>query len=233
VSEKTAAHEHFTAIAAELREGRTVEQTYQLIVASAPRLIDGCDRAAIGVLNGTQFTTAAATDEVMRFIDKQQNALGEGPCLEASTDQVWQLDNDIATHTKWPRLAAQVLEHTPVRAMFAVPLVDDGLRGGALNVFADRPGAFTEESTESAAVLAAFATIAVSAARHAQRADQLQEGLATNREIGAAVGILMATHGISNDEAFAVLSRASQRLNRKLRDIAAGIVRGENAPSST
>ena len=50
----------------------------------------------------------------------------------------------------------------------------------------------------------------MSAARQAERADQLQQGLTTNREIGAAVGILMATHSISNDEAFAMLSRASQ-----------------------
>jgi AmiR/NasT family two-component response regulator len=54
--------------------------------------------------------------------------------------------------------------------------------------------------------------------------------MATNREIGAAVGILMATHRISADEAFALLSKSSQRLNRKLRDIAGGIVHGENRP---
>jgi AmiR/NasT family two-component response regulator len=43
----------------------------------------------------------------------------------------------------------------------------------------------------------------------------------------------MATHGISNDEAFALLSAASQRLNRKLHDIATGIVSGETAPPSS
>jgi AmiR/NasT family two-component response regulator len=116
--------------------------------------------------------------------------------------------------------------------MLAVPLVDEGRRDGALNLFADQPDAFTDSSTETAALLAAFATIALSAAHQAQRADQLQQGLTTNREIGAAVGILMATHGISNDDAFALLSNASQRLNRKLHDIATGIVRGETQPLS-
>jgi AmiR/NasT family two-component response regulator len=42
------------------------------------------------------------------------------------------------------------------------------------------------------------------------------------------VGILMATHRISQDDAFDMLSKASQRLNRKLRDIASGIVRGDS-----
>jgi transcriptional regulator with GAF, ATPase, and Fis domain len=223
----TALHEQFAAIAAQLRDGRTVEQTYDVIVRAALVVVDGCDRAAIGVLNDAKFTTAAATDDVMSLIDQLQNDVGEGPCLEASIEATWQLDNDISVASKWPRLAALVVGQTPVRAMLAVPLVDARQRGGALNLFADRPHAFTDESTESAALLAAFATIALSAARQAQRADELQVGLSTNREIGAAVGILMATHGMSNDEAFAVLSRASQRLNRKLRDIAAGIVHGE------
>ena len=56
--------------------------------------------------------------------------------------------------------------------------------------------------------------------------------MATNREIGAAVGILMATHNITQDQAFELLSNASQRLNRKLRDIASGIVRGDQGAGS-
>jgi transcriptional regulator with GAF, ATPase, and Fis domain len=218
--------EEFAAIAKALRGGRTVEQTYQAIVEAAPRVVEGCDRAAIGVLEGDRFRTAAASDEVMRAIDALQNDLREGPCLEASADESVHLDNDISHACAWPRLAARVLAETPVRAMLAVPLVLDGRRSGALNLFADRADAFNSASIDSGAVLAAFATVAVSAAVEAARADQLQAGLQSNREIGAAIGILMATHKLSSDEAFAVLAQASQRLNRKLRDIAAGIVRG-------
>jgi GAF domain-containing protein len=187
VAETPATHEHFAAIAARLRDGRTVEQTYDVIVTAAPHVVDGCDRAAIGVLNDGRFATAAASDDVMALIDKLQNEVGEGPCLEASIERAWKLDNDITVASQWPRLAALVVEHTPVRGMLAVPLVDEGRRDGALNLFADRPDSFTDSSTETAALLAAFATIALSAARQAQRADQLQQGLTTNREIGAAL----------------------------------------------
>jgi GAF domain-containing protein len=232
VAETPAAHENFAGIAARLRDGRTVAQTYDVIVTAAPHVVAGCDRAAIGVLDGSRFSTVASSDDVMTLIDGLQSEIGEGPCLDASIERAWKLDNDITIDSQWPRLAALVVEHTPVRSMLAVPLVDDGRRDGALNLFADRAHAFTDESTETAAVLAAFATVALSAARQAERADQLQQGLTTNREIGAAVGILMATHGISNDEAFALLSGASQRLNRKLQDIAKGIVRGETGPDS-
>ncbi len=221
--------EQFAVLAQRMREGRTVDEVQQLVVEAAVELIEGCDRAAIGVLEGASFRSAAATDDVMRLIDELQNQVGEGPCLDASTDGVVHVDNDITVACRWPELAKVVVERTPVRAMMGVPLVDQGQRGGALNVFADSPGAFDEEAVETAAILASFATVALAGTRHAVRADQLEQGLATNREIGAAVGILMATHGISQDDAFAMLSMASQRMNRKLRDIATGIVRGDES----
>jgi len=222
----SASSEDFTSIAAELREGRSVEETYRVIVEKAPGLVEGCDRAAIGVLKHHGFMTAAASDEVMRYIDTLQNELSEGPCLEASVEETLHLDNDITAHSQWPRLAGRVVAETPVRAMLAVPLILDGRRNGALNLFADRAGAYGEESTESATILAAFATVAIARALETERAEQLQQGLASNREIGAAIGILMASRNLTQEQAFAVLSQASQRLNRKLRDIAAGIVRG-------
>jgi GAF domain-containing protein len=226
------AEEQFAVLAQKLRDGKSAAEIQQMIAESTVTLVDGCDRAAIGVLEGDRFTTAAATDDVMRLIDKLQNETGEGPCLEASTDQVVQVDNDITAESRWPVLARLVVAQTPVRAMLAVPLVDEGRRTGALNVFADRPGAFDAESVGQAAILAAFASVALAGVRHSERAAQLEEGLATNREIGAAIGILMATHGISSEDAFDMLSNASQRLNRKLRDIATGIVRGERPPGS-
>jgi len=112
--------------------------------------------------------------------------------------------------------------------MLAIPLVHEGRRTGALNLFADKPHAFTDESIGQGAILASFASVALAGAHNAELAEQLAEGMASSREIGAAVGILMATHRISQDEAFALLSTASQRLNRKLRDIASGIVRGDS-----
>ncbi len=50
-----------------------------------------------------------------------------------------------------------------------------------------------------------------------------------NRDvIGRAKGILMARAGVSDEEAFAMLTAASQRMNLKLRDIAKGVA--EQAP---
>lgn len=54
----------------------------------------------------------------------------------------------------------------------------------------------------------------------------LTEALESRDVIGQAKGILMASQGISVDEAFDILRRASQRLNVKLRDVAAQVIEG-------
>lgn len=56
------------------------------------------------------------------------------------------------------------------------------------------------------------------------RAAQLRSALDSNRIIGTATGILMATHRLSAAQAFQLLTRASQDSNRKLRDLAVQVV---------
>ena len=149
---------------------RRVDEIYQIVVESAVQLIDGCDRAAIGVLDGEQFRSAAATDDVMRLIDRLQNEVGEGPCLEASTDSVVQVDNDITTDSQVAAAGRRSWSSgrrsgrcSPCRSC------DEGQRSGALNVFADTAGAFTDESVGQAAILASFASVALAGARHVER----------------------------------------------------------------
>lgn len=54
--------------------------------------------------------------------------------------------------------------------------------------------------------------------------ENLQGAIDSSRRIGAAIGIVMAAMKITEDEAFDVLIKISQRQNRKLRFIADDIV---------
>jgi GAF domain-containing protein len=217
----------FTELARLLRHGSGFEQTCVVLSTAALAVIPGCDHASITVLlsNGT-FTTFGATDDVVETADAIQREVGEGPCLEASIDEDIKHDRDLAQNPTWPRFAERLREVTSVRSALACPLVLDGQRGGALNLFADTADAFTDEDVSNAAVLAAFASVAVAGALARDRAEQLSVAVTTNRTIGAAVGILMATHRINQADAFAMLSAASQRVNRKLHDLAADIAAG-------
>ena len=95
-----------------------------------------------------------------------------------------------------------------------------------------RTSSTTPDDVANAAVLASFASVAVEAALERESSTQLRVALDTNRTIGAAVGILMATHNLPQEDAFAMLSAASQRVNRKLRDLAADIVARTGRPQT-
>lgn len=82
----------------------------------------------------------------------------------------------------------------------------------------------TEESLDSGAVLAAFISVALTARAHREQAATLRLGLDSNREIGKAIGLLMALHETSEEEAFTLLREASQRMNLRLSGVAKQVV---------
>jgi tetrahydromethanopterin S-methyltransferase subunit F len=57
-----------------------------------------------------------------------------------------------------------------------------------------------------------------------KHAEQLEQALRSSRTIGAAIGMIMASRNVGEDEAFAILKRASQNSNRKLRELAHELV---------
>ncbi len=88
---------------------------------------------------------------------------------------------------------------------------------GALNLYSKTVGAFDEEAHAVGSVFATHASVAIAGARSS---DQKDEAIRSRDVIGQAKGILMAQKNISEDEAFDVLRRASQRMNVKLRELA-------------
>ena len=65
-----------------------------------------------------------------------------------------------------------------------------------------------------------------------ERVENLNKRLESQPVIEQAKGILMARSHCSPDDAFEMLRRASMRMNRKLRDVAADIVAGTRSRSS-
>jgi GAF domain-containing protein len=219
----------FASLAEGLRDGRDTTEIYQTIVDSAVRVINGCDHASILVLENGHFKTAASSDDVARQIDALERETGEGPCLDAIVEESFQYDEDLTVSPTWPTLAKRCLEESPVRSMLAFRLINDGRKAGALDIFSDTPGGLDSVSIDEAAVLAAFTSVAIAAAVERSRADNLKVALDSNREIGKAIGLLMASHKLTDEQAFDVLKRASQDLNRKLHDIAAEFVAKETS----
>jgi len=62
------------------------------------------------------------------------------------------------------------------------------------------------------------------------KVDGLEEALLSRDVIGQAKGILMAREGLTSEQAFDVLRRASQRENRKLYEVARNLVERNSSP---
>jgi GAF domain-containing protein len=178
-------------------------------------LVDGAPRTGV-------FTHSDAPE-----IDEAQYRTGEGPCVYAFRDQLIYRIEDTRTETRWPEFAAAALAHG-IHATLSVPLSARTVSIGALNLYAEEHEAFTEAHEKGVLVFAQQASIALANAQVYWDARELSENLTvaikTRETISQAVGILMANGGRTPDEAFAILASASQRENRKVRDIAADVV---------
>jgi hypothetical protein len=210
------------ALAADMRGPGDNNEALLRLTQLAVKHIDGCDWASITVVRGGKGCTLAASDDVALAADTLQYQTGEGPCLSAAEDNAAYLLFDVETETRWPRFTAALAAQTPARSVLSFQLPAE--EHSALNLFARLPGAFDDDDVTTGTVFAAQASSLV-ALHHAQdKAASLSQGLDSNREIGAAIGVLMAHHKITREAAFTLLRQTSQHLHIKLRDIASAVV---------
>jgi GAF domain-containing protein len=208
--------------------GRSLEDVLTEIVAIASRGIPGAESTSITLVKGEKAYTAAHFGEMALAADELQYQEGGGPCMDAGRGNVVLRVDDMRTEERWPDYVARVLE-TGVRSSLSVPLPYQGSSIGALNVYSTQPEAFSSpESLAAGLEVAEVVAVAVANAEsHWQLGEQARNmrlAMDSRAVIEQAKGVLMAQRKVDADVAFEILREASQRYNRKLRDIATGIV---------
>jgi GAF domain-containing protein len=208
--------------------GRALSEILDEIVTIAARGIPGAESTSITLLRGEEAFTAAHFGDMALAADELQYQRGYGPCMDAGRGNVVLRVDDMAQETRWPDYTPKVLG-VGVRSSLSVPLPFQGASIGALNNYSSQVGAFaTPEALKAGLEVAeAVAVAVVNADAHAKVVDQahnMRLAMESRAVIEQAKGVLMAQRGIDAQQAFDMLREASQRYNRKLRDIAAGIV---------
>ncbi len=176
--------------------------------------------------------SVAATSDVPVLVDALQYEVGEGPCLDAATEDTVVLSEDLAADTRWPHFSTRCVRATSVSSMLCVRLVLSDGDSGALNLYATRPRAFADTDIAIASVLATFAALALAHELHESDVAGLHTALSSNRQIATAIGILMSRHQLTRDAAFDRLRMASNHLNRKLAELAATVEYTGDLPSA-
>ncbi|OBJ02483.1 response regulator receiver protein [Mycobacterium sp. 1245499.0] len=170
-------------------------------------------------------SSVVATHRYPMVLDAIQNSAGEGPCLAAAWEHHIMHIADLNAEQRWLRYRRLALERTPIRSILSYELFIDGTSMAALNFYAERPQAFSEDAVEVGAVFATHIALAWSMMR---RQDQFRSALASRDIIGQAKGVVMERFNLDAVEAFELLTRVSQKSNIRLIDIAAALIDSEH-----
>jgi hypothetical protein len=203
------------------RSDLTAEQALCAVTGAAVEAIDGAEEAAVTRGRRGRFETTAATSDLPLRVDSIQYELGLGPCVDAVLKRSVFRCDDLRTDERWPQFGRRAAEETGVLSMlsFRMFFEEDNLIAG-LNLYAGKPKAFDDEAETIGLVMATHGALALTSAVRLERIEHLERALASNRDIGVAIGILMARHLVTKQQAFDLLRVASQHTHRKIGAIA-------------
>ncbi len=192
--------------------------------------IPGAKYAGVTVTtNRKRVDTPAATHPYAVMLDQIQQRHREGPCLESAWEKKTIYIANLEEDFRFPKYRRDALVETPIRSIMAFQLFIADRTMGALNVYAEEPHAFDDESEEVGLIFATHSAVAWNAAR---RDEQLRQALASRDSIGQAKGMIMERYGINAIQAFEMLRKLSQDSNVPLARIAAELVEKSRTSAS-
>lgn len=171
-------------------------------------------------------TIGGSSDRAV-ILDRIEQALGDGPCVDALDNRVPVLLGDVQSDPRWPEYRS-ALAAADVRGALGVPMTLEEDSGAVLDFFAPEPGLFTDEAISGAVQFADMASkplrLAIKIASSNQRGQDFKASMENRSVINLACGTIMAQNRCSQDEAYDFLRRASNDRNQKLHDVAQSIV---------
>jgi len=213
--------ETFAQVARSLLDEQDVDATLDRICGLAVETVEGCEAAGISISQGRRVTSRATTDDLPCQVDEIQSETQEGPCVDAIREHEVFMTGSLSHESRWPDVSHRAHDQTGVESILSLRLFTSAATMGSLNLYSSQTDAFDDEDIAVGSVFAAHAAVALAGAR---RAAQLETKAQSRDVIGMAKGTIMARQHVSEDEAFEVLRRASQRMNVKLREMAERVV---------
>lgn len=169
---------------------------------------------------------AASSPEAAR-LDEVQAGFDEGPCLEAQRTNTVISVSDVRSERRWPGYMAAVQEFG-MRSVLALPLTLQSESAAAMNLYTSTPEAFGPAEIEAARRYAELASkvgvIALRLAAYSENVEHLRAAMESRTAIDIAIGVVMAQNRCTQQEAFAILRKASSHRNIKLRTLAEELV---------
>lgn len=174
----------------------------------------------------------SASSAQAAYVSDVQATLGDGPCLVAVRTDAPVLASDLTAGPdvrRWPVFAEQATA-AGVQAVYSIPLGNDEVCVGTLDLYRDAPGELGPRDLHTARLVAGVVTVALMALpRGAENGPPGDEswlgGLATGQdEVYQAVGMIMVQLGIGTDEALSLLRAHAFAHGRTASEVAREVV---------
>jgi GAF domain-containing protein len=204
-----------------------VDAALRLVVALAHATVAGADGVSVMLSRAGSLATVAASDETISGMDADQYATGQGPCVSAATDGHRIYVESLESEARWPEFIPRAKQRG-INSILSMPLLTRGRPLGALNIYSNRPGAFSDPEQPLATLCAQQASdLLASAALDVSPEDlsaRLRNALQIRQTITLATGVIMTREGVSAEDAHTLLLQTSHQSAVPLREQAQAIV---------
>ncbi|MFH0517306.1 GAF and ANTAR domain-containing protein [Streptomyces sp. M41] len=181
--------------------------------------------------DGMPVQLGASSPQAARLTEIQAT-LGDCPCQSAALSGAPVLACDLTEGldvSRWP-VFAQEATAAGVRAVYSMPLGNETVCVGTLDLYRDTPGALSERELRTARLVAGMMTTALMALPRMEEAGDPEDerwlsGLAADQDqVYQATGMMMAQLGVGTDEALARLRAHAFAHGRTALDVARDVV---------
>ncbi|WP_405585861.1 GAF and ANTAR domain-containing protein [Streptomyces sp. NBC_01092] len=188
--------------------------------------------ASVSLHNDGMPVQLGASSAQAAYVTEIQATLGDGPCQSAAQSGAPVLARDLTAGQdvlRWPVFAQQATA-AGVRAVYSMPLGNDTVCVGTLDLYRESPGDLTDLELRTARLVAGMMTVALMALPHAEETgdpgdERWLSGLAADHDqVYQATGMIMAQLGAGTDEALARLRAHAFAHGRTALDVAGDVV---------
>lgn len=204
------------------------------LVSRCAELLNASDAGLMLADEGGGLQIVAYTSERASLLESFELINQEGPCLDSFRTGDTIMGDDLELEPpRWP-LFAPTARAAGFRSVQALPMRCHSQVIGALNVFHTDPVPLGDDGLIAARAMADVATIAIIQERAGREArvlaEQLQSALNSRVTIEQAKGVLAEGHHLTMDDAFKALRRYARHHDRRLHDVAKGLIDGSVRP---
>ena len=217
----------FAELARQLFGSEGVADVVPPVLKFTTGVVAGCDWASVTLWRHGHVVDVVSSDAVAAELDDIQFGTGIGPATAALQSENPIYVPDLAGSPRWPVVAATAAQLGVASSLSHGLFVHQPAQWsplGTFSLYSATPDAFSHDDQEFGSILAAYLAVGVAMVHRRDEVDHreaaLHRGLSTRDVIGQAKGILMERQRLSAGDAFDLLRRASQRLNRRLVDVA-------------